>query len=165
MLRRTLLAVSALAPAAILAGCATTGSVTTISAQVVSDVNLIANALESELPALQTVIGTNLSAGNTVLEQIKAIVAAAAGFADTISQANAQGIVTQIATDYGALMQTLAPVMGLLPPPIPQVLTAAGILLPVIEIALGMVTTAGAKAPDPATVAQARVVLAAAVQQ
>ncbi len=167
--RRALLGATVLATPALLLGCAPGDMIQTVTAQSVTDVDLIANALESGLPALQILTGANLTAVSTVTAEIKSIVAAAAGFVPTVSQATGQNIVRQISTDFGALTQALSGTP--LPPNVQTVLLAVQALLPLIEVAVGLVTASvkagvqnGAQTGG-MTPAAARAVLQAATEQ
>ena len=158
MTRRALLGATVLAPVA-LAGCATlSGNPNEIAAQVLNDANLIASGLANALPGLQA--SNVVPAG--VMAQAQALVgkiqASAASMSATISKNSAQPIVTQIEQDVNSFAALLA---GLpLPPPFAQVVEAAVVLLPVIEIGVGLAVPAGAS--HAMTPAEARLVLKAA---
>ena len=158
MTRRAILGATVFAPVA-LAGCATlSGNPNQIAAQVLNDANLIASGLANALPGLQA--SKVVPAG--VMAQAQALVgkiqASAASMSATISKNSAQPIVTQIEQDVNAFAALLA---GLpLPPPYAQVVQAAVVLLPVIEIGVGLAVPAGAS--HAMTPAEARLVLKAA---
>ena len=156
--RRAILGATALAPLA-LAGCATfTGKTPTqIAAQVLSDVNLVASGLANAMPGLaasKAVPAATLARAQAYVAQVQA---AAAQMQGVVTKGAAQPIVTQIETDVNALAGLLA---GLpLPPPYAQVFQAAVVLLPVIEVSVGLAVPAGAS--HAMTPAEARLVLAA----
>ena len=156
--RRILLGATVFAPVA-LAGCATlTGKPNQIAAQVLSDVNLVASGLANALPGLQAsnVVPAAVMAKAQAL--VGKIQASAASMSATISKNAAQPIVTQIEQDVNAFAALLA---GLpLPPPYAQIVQAAVVLLPVIEIGVGLAVPAGAS--HAMTPAEARLVLKAA---
>ena len=158
MTRRAVLGATVFAPVA-LAGCATlSGNPNQIAAQVLNDANLIASGLANALPGLQA----SKVVPAPVMAQAQALVgkiqASAASMSATISKNSAQPIVTQIEQDVNSFAALLA---GLpLPPPYAQVVQAAVVLLPVIEIGVGLAVPAGAS--HAMTPAEARLVLKAA---
>lgn len=162
--RRALLATTALVPAAALVACAGT-TVPQALQQAAQDVLLIDNAFVAILPDL----GPLLSASTLAIVQqaVTGIQSVAAAITGATTIASAQPLVIQLESDINAIVGAVA---GLnLPGTIGQVITAASILLPVIEVALNMILPA----PTPAmarlraqaagmTPATARVILRAA---
>lgn len=144
----------------LVAACATqtpgTTPVATTPATVVSDVNTIAAALQAELPALSAIPGVNVGSVSSAIADVqKAASAVTAAMALTSSQSS----VNQIAADVSALVGAIPP--GVLPPNVQTVITAAQVLLPVVELAVGLAAPAGAT-PTSMTADQARAVLKAA---
>lgn len=106
-------------------------------AQVVSDLQLIAQSFTAALPSFAKIVGINSNTLSQIQNWISQIVAAAQGVASAANGSAAQPFVQQVETDLNAIVGALA---GLpLPPPIGTVLAAAGVLLPVIEAAVGLV--------------------------
>lgn len=160
--RRALLGATVLAIPAMLLGCDSVMTAQTVTSQSVADVDLIANALESVLPALQIVTGLDLAAVNTVTNDVKAIVATATGFVATVSEATGRTIVQQIISDFSALTQALSTIP--MPPQVETVLFAVQVLLPIIELSVGLAVSGLANAPG-MTPEAARAVLHAATLQ
>ncbi|MGA9865253.1 MAG: hypothetical protein WBQ75_02310 [Acetobacteraceae bacterium] len=153
MHRRTLLAGAALLAATSLAACATG---TPTPAAVASDVNLIATAFAAMLPTLASIPGINASTTASVNQAIGDLQVAATAIVSAATTAAAQPVVSRVETDVNAVIAVLA---GLpLPAPIPAVLEAASVLLPIIETAVGMTTLVGIT-PATMTPTQARAAL------
>jgi hypothetical protein len=155
LLRTTFLALPMLA---VLSACGTT-TVAQIAAQITADVDLVAQSLDAQLPALQAALGVNAAAVGAVATEVEQIVAAAAAFAVATSQATGAPIVTQIASDFSALETALAGFT--LPATLQKIITAVSVLLPIIEVGVGLLATPSAAA-NTMTAAQARAVLLAA---
>lgn len=158
--RRQLLAGAAAFPfVAALAGCAGTTAAGSALQQAISDAGLIATGLAG---ALKQLAAASFSApilvkATTAVADIQAAVAALASAASATA---AQPLVQRIGADVNAVVGVLA---GLpLPAPVSTALTAASVLLPVIEAAVGIVVSAVAPhAQSAMTPAQARRALAA----
>jgi hypothetical protein len=160
MNRRKLLSSIALGSAAVvLAGCQSTGggSTSTIAAQAASDIGLIASGLTGALSSLSASNTVSPSAVSQITGYINAIEAVAATVTTATSATAGQTAVQQIETLLNSLVSAAS---GLpLPAPFSTALSAASVLLPVVEVAVGLVTTASAGATVPMTPAQARLIL------
>ena len=158
MTRRELIRTTPFIAMAALSACST-ATVSSVSATVVSDVNLIGSALQTALPSLQILTGLNTTQASSVIPKVESIIGLAATFTTTVAQNTAQTIVTQINADFAALETALA---GLpLPPNVSTVMAAIGVLLPVIDVAIGLAAPAMAS-PGRMTPDEARVALRAA---
>ena len=159
MNRRNLLTAAAvIAPAALLAGCATGQTASQVTAQVLTDINLEASGLANALPLLTAAKGIPAAIVAKAQAIIARIQVAAASMSAQVTSAQAQATVTQIETDVNAVVGLLAGMP--LPPAISGVLQAAVVLLPLIEAGVGLAVPVGA-APSAMSAAQARMVLAA----
>ena len=123
-----------------------------------NDADAIATGLAQAVKDLRT--GNALSAAqmaqiDTALADVQATSAA---LAKAASQTQAQSLATQIAGDVNAIVAA-ASAIPTLPPPVPEVLAAADVMLPVLEADVGIQAPLGA-APG-MSVAQARALLAA----
>jgi hypothetical protein len=155
------LPIIALAGAIALAGCSssTTGTVPPVTLQTVAnDVSLLATGLNNALsqPSVVALIPP------TIEPQIKAVLNDLTSVAGTVgsstSASAAKASVTTVENDVNTIVAALA---GLpLPPPAPTILTAAEVLLPVVEAAVGLVVPASA-ASGAMTADEARMHLAA----
>ncbi len=153
MHRRTLLAGAASLAATSLAACAV-GTPTPTA--VASDVNLIATAFAAMLPTLASIPGISAPTTTSVNQAIGDLQVAATAIVAAATIAAAQPVVSRVETDVNAVIVVLA---GLpLPAPIPSVLEAASVLLPIIETAVGMTTLVGIT-PAAMTPTQARAAL------
>jgi hypothetical protein len=123
-----------------LAAC-TTASVDAGLATAASDVATIAAALPAVLTQLGTlsIPGLTPAIVATVGVAVSGIQTVASALSGAATAAAAQPLVAKVETYVNGIVTALA---GLpLPPPISTALTAASILLPVIEAAIGLVTT------------------------
>ena len=159
--RRAVIAAAALLPS-VLAACAG-GSLAGIQ-QAAQDALLIANALAAVLPQLAPLVPASTLA--TVTQAVQGIQAVATALANATTIGQAQSQVLQLEADLNAVIGALA---GLnLPGTIGQVLTAASVLLPVIELAVNLLNPPLAPAvralaaKTNMSVAEARLVLRAA---
>jgi len=151
------LPIIALAGAIALAGCSssTTGTVPPVTLQsVANDVNLLATGLNNALsqPSVVALIPP------TIEPKIQAALADLTSLASTVAASASSGAtqasVTTVENDVNTIVAALA---GLpLPPPAPTILTAAEVLLPVIEAAVGLVVppsaAVGGMTPDEARI-------------
>jgi hypothetical protein len=160
MNRRKLLSSIALGSVAVvLAGCQSTvsSSASTIAAQAASDIGLIGSGLSGALSGLSASGTVSSSAVSQIAGYINAIEAIAATVTTATSATAGQTAVQQIETLLNSLVSAAS---GLpLPAPFSTALSAASVLLPVVEVAVGLVTTATAGAMVPMTPAQARLIL------
>lgn len=159
MFSRRLFAALLFAPALAMFACSTT-SVTAALKQAASDANIIATAISNALPQLATVQGIPPDSLTKAASFVVDIQRAAAAISAASTAADAQPSVQQLEAGFNALVGVLATLP--LPPQVATVIQAANVLLPVIEIAVGMAVTpkAGAMSPD-----QARAVLAVSVRR
>lgn len=136
MLRRDLFkSVSVVALVGAFAGCSAVSPAQDIS-QAVSDLQLIAQSFTAALPAFSRIVGINSQSLSQIQSWIANITAAASGIASAANAAAAQPFVQQVESDLNAIVGALS---GLpLPAPISTVLAAAGVLLPVVEAAVGL---------------------------
>jgi len=151
------LPIIALAGAFALAGCSssTTGTVPLVTLQTVAnDVSLLATGLNNALsqPSVVALIPP------TIEPNIKVALDDLTSLASTIAASTSAGAtkasVTTVENDVNTIVAALA---GLpLPPPTPTILTAAEVLLPVIEAAVGLVVppsaAVGGMTPDEARI-------------
>lgn len=155
--------IALIATAGLAGGCSLLqgGSGTSIS-QVVSDLQLIAQSLTAALPSFSKIVGIPPATLSKIQDWVAQIVAAAQGVASAASAAAAQPYVQQVESIINAILGALA---GLpLPTSVETVLAAVGALLPVIEVAVGLVAPQGTPvasmaARHPMSAAQARMVL------
>jgi hypothetical protein len=154
--RRSILAVT---PLAALAACAGQSADQTI-ATVAADANTIAGGLQGVLAQLGplNVPGLTPSVISTVGVAVSQIQTVAASISGVTSAAAAQPLVQKIETYLNTIVAALA---GLpLPPPVSTALQAAAILLPIIEVAVGLVVQQAAKAaPGAISPDEARMIL------
>jgi len=159
--RRRLLAATAIVPAAVVLSACKGLTASQVAQQAVSDVKLIASGLAGALPSLGT--AANIPAATVALigQTIANIQTVADGVAAAASNIDAQPLVQQLEQLLNGAVGALA---GLaLPAPFGPALTAAVVLLPVIEALVGIVI--GPKAAAMAMpVDTAREILAAAAQ-
>jgi|GEM_PF-2993651 hypothetical protein len=154
MKRRTLIAACALTPLAACAGL----TEQQIASRAVQDMQLVANGLNAAIPELATVTGIPVATLTNVSALFGKAVAAAQGVSASITATAAQSVVTQVVTYFNEAATMLS---GLpLPPAFSTTLTALKVLLPVVEVAVGLPVPVGA-APGGMTPDQARAVLAA----
>lgn len=159
MHRRSVLAtIPAIAVA--LAGCASTNSTATISNEAVTDLNLIATALEPLGDTVATMAGATPAIVAQVNTDVAQLAAAAQAVAPGISTAVAQPSVMTVASALQAIVNALQGFA--LPANVQSVLTAAEALLPLVQMAVGIAIAVAAPKAGAMTPAQARVVLAAA---
>ena len=155
--RRALLAATALAvPSLALVGCAGMSPAQTVAA-IASDVSTIAQGLEAEVPALTAtgaipaVAMAEYSAAVTGLKALADQIAAAA------TASAAQPLVQQVEGLVNAAVAIVAKI-PLVPAPIAAVLQAISLILPVVEVGVGLVATQ-LKLPPAAPSTSAAVVL------
>lgn len=147
--RRTFL----LGSTAFVAGCAgQTSNVAGLAATVVSDFQLIASGLNAALPGLAATGLVSAGALNTVTTNLQKVSAIAAGIGSASTQAQGQSAVQSIETLLNGAVSAAAAVTQWPP------LQAAQVLLPVLEVGVGLVVAAVPQA-GPMTPSQARLVL------
>lgn len=157
MNRRSLLALIPSAAAMMtLAACATSPTPATVA----NDVALIAAGYRGVLPQIGTLAGVTPAIVATAGHAIADLQAAAAAFAGA-DVTTEQSLVRRIEADVNAVVTALA---GLsLPTPISTVVQAAQVLLPIVEIDVGLIAPSAATLGiSGLTPAQARAVLAGA---
>jgi len=156
--RRAFLAGTAGLSAAALAACATgtTNQVVTIAQQVVDDAGLIANGIAAEVGPLQT-LGVTLTPDT--LTKINAGVTAAKNLVAGMAANVALPLVQQIVADVNAVVAAVGAAGATVPSSVQNVIGAAEALLPLVELAVGLVVAPKVGRMSPA---QARRVLAAA---
>lgn len=123
-----------LALAFLFAGCATIDERQRLS-RVAGDVALIADAFTATLPALSQVAGIDPAAMTKIGGHIASLKQLAVALRDANASAVARPLVEQVVTNVQAVIGVLASVQAI-PPKIRSILTAATILLPVIQIAV-----------------------------
>lgn len=135
--------------------------IATVSAQVASDVGLIATGLTNALPGLQASGAVSPSAVTKVSQAVGQIQTLANAVTTGTPIAQGQSTLQQIETLLNTIVSALAGMS--LPAPFGPALSAASVLLPVAEIGVGIAVSAvNNNAPGAAamTPAQARVILA-----
>lgn len=152
--RRLVLAGLAALPVAPLVGCVS--GAPSVPPAALSDLNLIADALEALMPQLGLVSGLSAAAINTATQAITDLQAAADAVAAADTIAAARPIVARIASDVSAVIGALS--AANLPEALTRALQAASVLLPIIEAAVGLAASAGAGIST-MTPAQARATL------
>jgi|SRR5579883_768902 len=164
MLRRHLLVSTALVPVVLaMEGC-NGATPQQVAQQAVADVKLIASGLAGALPSLGAAVGISPATVATVGGIVSRIQSVADGVGQAASNLDAQPLIRQLEQLLNAAVAALA---GLaLPPPFGPALTAATVLLPVIEslVGLALPATAAAVMPSQAQINDARLVLAGAAQ-
>ena len=104
--------------------------------QVVQDVALVANAFNSQLVNLSTLVPANIR--TTIQNAIAAMLAAATAFQTAATQSAQQPIVQQIMTDVNAVFGALTGVANI-PANIQSLINDVNALLPIIETAVGLI--------------------------
>lgn len=134
-MKRRLFAMTLLASSA-LAGCATGGKISFVSAA--KDVATIAQAFATIIPQVGALGNVPQSTLTTLTGYVNDLAAAAKTLASAGSADDARTTVEKVETYVNAFIGIAA---GLpLPPPFPTYLAAAAVLLPVLEAAVGLVT-------------------------
>lgn len=110
-----------------------------IATQVASDVGLIATAFQAALPNFAKIVGISPTQLATINADVTDLVQVSGEIAKVAGDNQAQPLVQRVEGDVNGIVGVLA---GLpLPAPISTALEAAGVLLPVIEAAVGLVVT------------------------
>lgn len=120
----------------VLADCAALSSIPNVTAQVVSDINVIADGVAAILPGLSAVG----SVGAAIASAVGALVSDAKGAASAVSTAittvAAQPFVSTVAADITAAITAVKSIT--LPSGITNILSAAQSLLPFVQQAVGL---------------------------
>lgn len=115
--------------------------------QITSDVNLIGNSLQTELPILLAISGLSPAQQAQISGDVAQTVAAAQALSSSFTpNGNFPQTFVSAVNDLVVFMQSPA-ISSLLPPAAAQVILAVGALLPVVEASFGL--TAGAKRLPP----------------
>lgn len=141
-----------------LSACAGQPQGAAIAAQVIDDINTVASSLMPLLPALSSIKGIPPTVIANATTAFNLIVQASGAVSSGMSTGSAAPLVRQMATGAFNLASTLAPYMGLLPPPWGTIFTAISVLMPTIQIAVGLAVPPAA-GPAPMSVEHARTVL------
>lgn len=152
--RRALLRATAIAPIAALMACAGQ-TVPQALQQAASDASLIANGLAAVMPQLSPLVSASTLA--TAQGWLTKLQSAASQLAGIPTTTGAVPLVQQIEQGVNAIVGIAAPLLAATPAG--PILTAATVLLPVLETAVGLFVppAAGGMTPD-----QARLILAGA---
>jgi hypothetical protein len=155
---KRVLALALCAPLALMpVGCAGVGTGTSVSVtSVATDVSTIANGLAGAFASIPGVP----SAVSTALTDLSN---AASAMATATTQSAQQTVVQQVETDVNAIVKAASAIPGL-PAQVTVALTAAQVLLPVIEAAVNLIVPASAAAANAMTPDVARLVLKADAQ-
>lgn len=137
--RAVLLATCAMGLA--LGACSTLTKANAAVAAASSDVTIIANGLGDVLTQLGSLGNIPADVISTVTKAVSGIKAVASSLSGAATETAAQPLVQQIEGYVNAVVSTLAGLSNLLPSPITLALQGASVLLPVIEGAIGMLTT------------------------
>jgi len=131
----------------------------TISATVVTDLQLIGSGLSSALSTFSALTGINSGTLATIEKDVSAISTAALSVATTVETNIAKPIAQQIATDFASLQANLASVT--LPSILDDIVKAVATLLPYVEAGVGILTasTVGAAEATGLTADEARLIL------
>jgi len=158
MNRRDFVRALALAPIAAAAACTSPSTVDLQQiAGDVADITTGLNAL-STTPAIQAALSpAALNTLATALGEAKAMAAQITGSASAVTLPTAQGWVQTLANDTSTMLALVNAVPGL-PPQVAIVVTAIQTLLPLVEVAVSLASTA-AVAATPMTPSQARQIL------
>jgi hypothetical protein len=158
MNRRDFVRVLALAPIAGAAGCNSSSTVDLMQiAGDVADITAGLNAL-CTTPAIQAALSpAALNTLATALGEAKAMAAQISGSTSAVTLPTAQGWVQTLANDTSTMLALVNAVPGL-PPQVGIVVTAIRTLLPLVEVAVSLASTA-AVAATPMTPSQARQIL------
>jgi len=150
--RRRLLSATSIIPVAVALNACKGLTAPQIAAQAVSDVKLIASGLVGALPSLGTAAGIPAATVAAVGAGIAKLQTVADAIGQAASNVDAQPLVQQLETLLNAAVGSLAGMA--LPAPFGPALTAATVLLPVIESLVGLViapkAAASAMSPDTA---------------
>jgi hypothetical protein len=161
MNRRDFVRALALAPIAGAAACTISGGPSTVDlmqiAGDVADITAGLNAL-STTPAIQAALSpAALNTLATALGEAKAMAAQVSGSTSAVTLPTAQGWVQTLANDTSTMLALVNAMPGL-PPQVSVVVTAIQTLLPLVEVAVSLASTA-AVAATPMTPSQARQIL------
>jgi hypothetical protein len=131
----------------------------TISATVVTDLQLIGSGLQSALTTFGTLTGINSGTLAEIEKDISSISAVALSVATTVETNIAKPIAQQIATDFAALQGAIGNIA--LPSILEDILKAVATLLPYVEAGVGILTaaTVGAAEATGLTADEARLIL------
>jgi hypothetical protein len=131
----------------------------TISATVVTDLQLIGSGLQSALTTFGTLTGINSGTLEEIEKDVSSISAAALSVATTVETNIAKPIAQQIATDFAALQGAIGNIA--LPSILEDILKAVATLLPYVEAGVGILTaaTVGAAEATGLTADEARLIL------
>jgi hypothetical protein len=130
-----------------------------IAQSVLTDTSTIASAFQAEMPAIEAIQGVP-AADVTKAQAALADLQTVTGTLNTsLTATAAQPIIERVVADVEAFNAAVLPFVG--GTPVASVLEAANVLMPVIEIAVGLSAPAGAAA-NALTPDEARVVLQAA---
>ena len=152
--RRALLRTSALVPVAVVVACAGQ-TVPQALQQAAQDAALLATGLAPVIPQLTGFVSAStLATAQTALATLKGAATQLAGIPTT---SGAVPVVQQIEQAVNAILGIAAPLLAATPAG--PILTAASVLLPVIEAAVGMIVPPAASNMSPD---QARLILAGA---
>lgn len=150
MLRRQVIRATLFLPIGLVVGCNGL-TAAQVSAQVASDVSLIASGLAGALPGLASLGVISAEVVAKVGQYVGQLQQLASGVSTALSQTAAAPIVQQI----GAVLSQIVAVAGpLLPPPWGTAIMAAQVLWPLIAAGVGLLTSnapqAAAMTPDTA---------------
>jgi len=161
MNRRDFVRALALAPIAGATACSMSGGTSTIDlTQIAGDVADITAGLTAlaATPAIQAALSpATLQTLTTALSEAKAMAAQISGATTAVALPTAQGWVQTLANDVSTMLALVNAVPGL-PPQVSSVVTAIQTLLPLVEVAVSLASTA-AVAATPMTPTQAREIL------
>ena len=138
MNRRSLLAGGAVI--VLLGACSSTVNPNSVIAQVEADVVLIGNGLQAVLAEVSSLNLLPATLITTLQGYVTDIEAAAKALATAATNVAAQPVVQQVAAAVQAIVTLLAALP--LPPDIALAVQAAQVLIPIIEAAIGFLTTA-----------------------
>lgn len=134
--RRALLRTSALVPVALAAGCAMPGSPAAGLASAIDDIKIIAGGLLGSLPGLSGLLPSNvLSNVTSIINKLGQVASTISG---AVSPSAAQSPMKAFEDLLNTVIQKVTPFVAAVPG-IGEIFTAASVLLPVAEGAIGMI--------------------------
>lgn len=158
--RRAALGGVSMGAVALLAGCAGL-TASQVTQKIVTDIDLVANGLAKTIPTIQGLPSQYQPKVNKIVTDIGYIRGLTKSISSSMSATAAQPVVSQIVNDVNAVLSAAAALP--LPAPISTILLAASVLLPVIEVGVGLPVTASAPKTS-MTPVEARAILRAAVK-
>lgn len=141
-------ALAAIPAAGTLGGCATVAqNIDSTLKRIVDDTDTLAKGLSALVPSLSSVAGLSSETQALISATVLNVQTVADQVGAVSSVASAKPLVEKIETYVNTIVGALAALGPALPTPVSTILQAASILLPIIEIAVGIAVPAAAAKP------------------